>query len=242
MSRLPVPRLSAVALVLLAVTAAACSSGGPSATPTDLLHTSTSAAEATGSVHFAEVTRQGSTTQSLVGALSAPAAWETLVTGGSRFEVRLTGGVVYVRGPAAVLESALGLSRTAATANAGNWISVQSGDAPYSPVVQALSLEGELDPYVPGEPGLHQGATVHVHGHAATPVTGTPSVTVSQGNAGVVTLFVATESPHLPLGGTLVLQKGKVRASRVVAYTNWGKPVTVSAPSGAVPYSSIANS
>ena len=144
--------------------------------------------------------------------------------------------MVYVNGTAAGVQAALGLTAAEAAATGGKWVAVHSGDAPFTSLTQALTLSSELGSYVPVNPGLRELATVHIHGHAATPVTGSPSSTASQGATGSVTLFVSASGPKVPIGATMVLTKGKARETKVVAFTKWGAPVDLSPPAGAVDY------
>jgi hypothetical protein len=196
---------------------------------------STQAATSAGSVHFVQVVTQGSNVTTLKGDLSAPSADETASLGSARLEVRLVDGVIYVLGNQAnLLQNALGLSSASATAAAGHWVSVQPSDTPFSALSNALDLSAELESFVPGKPGLVEQSPVKVHGMHAVRVTGTPSADVRNGAKGTSTFLVNERAPHLPVGATMVLTQGTVKQTRLVAFSDWGKAVVLSAPPGAV--------
>ncbi len=227
--------LLAGALSMAAVVGTAGGAGAAGLSPSDELARSTQAATQSGSVHFVQVVTQGSDTTTLKGELSAPTADETATLGSARLEVRLVGGVIYVVGNQAnLLENALGLSSASATTAVGHWVSVQPSDAPFSALSQALDLSTELNSFVPGKPGLAEQPPVTVHGQRAVRVTGTPSTDVRNGAKGSSTFLVNQRAPHLPVGATMVLTQGKVKQTRLVAFSEWGKAVVVSVPAGAV--------
>jgi hypothetical protein len=82
----------------------------------------------------------------------------------------------------------------------------------------------------------------HFSGHDVVAVQGGPSGQLSAGSTGVVTLFVSTTAPYLPLGATLVVKDstGKLLESSASVYGKWNQKVDPKAPAGATPLSSIA--
>ncbi len=237
------------ALIGLALAAAACGSSGSTSGATSINGTSAvqllkqgeAAADAAGSMHFVDQSRQGHTVQSVVGAVSAPTAEETLTGGSAPLQVALISGVIYIRGSASVLQSALGLSSSVASANAGKWISIAPGDAPFSSLSQSLTVRQELNQYTPSTKKPVTVRSVTLHGHPAYELSGAPSASLTSGATGQSALFVSTQGDHLPLGGALDLKKGTQSLSEVAVFSNWGTPIKLTAPSGAVAYSSIAS-
>jgi hypothetical protein len=206
-----------------------------------LLKDAEGAASRAGTMSFSDNSTAGKVTQSLVGTLSAPTAAESLSTSGQvDLQVELVGTIIYVRAGSQVLEGPLGLPAAAATANAGKWISVQPTDSAFSTLSAQLTLASELDTYVPVS-DLHMGKEVTLAKQKAVPISGRPSSTAAQGaKSGSVALFVSVKAPYLPIGGSLVLaKKGSPELKEVAVFGNWGKKVAVTAPTGAVGYSSL---
>jgi len=223
--------------------AAGCSSAptGPppfsSLRPYAVVQTAVQAANRAGSMHFLDVTTSGKHQVTLIGKISAGAA-EEVVQGTESFEVLLHDATIYVRGSSAFLTSALSLSSAEATAYAGKWISVSSGDNPYEAIAGTLTLEAELNSYLPTSP-LKFGRTIKLHGHRVASVLGTAPASVT-GSGGSNALFVSATGPHYPLGGSLVVTTKNAGYRENAVFSNWGEAVTTSAPSGAVPLSSIS--
>ena len=216
---------------------AAAAGRSPQTSASKLLAQALRAASAAGSVHFVDKSSVGSQSQQLVGAISAPTAGESL-SGVAPLAVELVGGTIYVSGAASSLQRALPISATQAQQVGNKWIMVQSGDTPYQTLAQALSLSSALASFTPTGSTARLGKTAKVGGHKVIPIEGRPS-SLTKGTSGSVALFVSAKAPHLPVGGTLVLANRTQRLNEAVAYTSWGAPVTLSAPTGAVAFSSI---
>ena len=237
-----VPALALVAAVVLA----ACSStpAGPIADPAAVLRTVPAAASHAHTVHVLEYTTAPGFTSTLTGELTASStddAQEHLVQGKSEFDVERVNGDVFLRGPANVIQSILDFSPAQATAYAGKWIALTPGDYLFPRVSDTLDLGAEVRAFIPMGTVQTQ-ATQTLRHTTVVPITGAPSVSVSQGASGSMTLLVNAAAPHLPAGGALVLHKGSRSTSRIVAFTHWGAPIRLSVPPGAVAYRVIATS
>jgi hypothetical protein len=230
-----------VAAGVIAVVVPPAVTGASSLSATTLLNRSLDAAAGAGSVEFVDRSTSGKVTQQLSGAISAPAASETITGNGMPFAVELIDGVVYVQGSANVLETALKLSPTQANPVSGKWISVTSTDSAFSNLTGELTITQSLNEFTPTGPHVHIESTKRINGHTVIPIVGTPKSTVSRGAKGSVALLVSSRSPHLPVGGSLVLAKGKNRLNEVAVFKNWGATVSLIAPTGAVPITSIVN-
>ena len=232
------PSLCLTCLGLAAVTSPA-SASPPSAS--QLLSQSVTAADKAGSMSFNDHTASGKLAQTLTGAISAPTAAETLTTTGMPgLQVMLVGSTIYVQAGASVLQGTLGLPAAASTANAGKWISVQPGDSAFSQLSGQLTLASELNTYIPAT-SLRRGKLTTVAGHRVIPITGRPASTKSnKGQSVSVALYLSPKAPYLPLGGSLVsAQKGTAGVKEIAVFSNWGKTVVLTAPAGAVPFSSL---
>ena len=148
----------------------------------------------------------GKLVQTLTGAISAPTAAESLATTGMpTLQVMLVGTTIYVQAGASVLESTMGLPAAASTANAGKWISVQSGDSAFSQLSGQLTLSSELNTYIPAT-ALRRGKTTTVAGHRVIPITGRPASSSSnKGESVSVAVYLSTKATYLPVGVALDL-------------------------------------
>lgn len=208
-------------------------------TTAQLVAQSVSAANTSGSMHFVDRSTAAKIVTTLSGAVSAPAAAEALSgTGQPPLQVILVNGTAYINAGAQVLQGTLGLPAAAATANAGKWISVQSGDSAFSQIAPQLTISAELNSYVPTS-HLHVGKIEKVAGHRVIPVSGRPATSVAKGNSGAVALLISPTAPHLPVGGSLVLSKTGSTLHEVAVFSDWGQKVSVNAPTGAIPFSSL---
>lgn len=236
-----------VGLVAPCCLAAACGSSGPGLgslsgdSPTQILDLTTTAITADGfSFHFIDESRVGSKTTTLVGDDTAAGSDQVLSGTGSALAVeRQTNATIFVRGAAGALRSALGLSATSAVAHAGEWISLQPGDAPYSNVLAALNPEDELDTYIPTSPYV-LGTPREFHGRSVVGVSGPARSSVADGTGHTVTLYVPTEPPYTPVGATLTFGSGSGAGVEAVVFSRWGKRFNPPLPSSAIAYSSLA--
>lgn len=224
----------------------ACGSSGPDLgslqgdTPQEILALATTSITAkASSFHFIDQTRLGKKTTTLSGDDTDTGADQTLSGSGGALEVvRTADGTLFVRGAAGALVTALSLPQATATAKAGQWISLQSGDAPYSVVAVALDPAKELNSFMPTAP-LQLESPRRFHGHTVVGVVGNAPTSAGNGSGGIATLYVPTESPYTPVGATLTYATNTGQADEAVVFDNWGKRINPAAPTGAVTYSSL---
>ncbi|HVC70606.1 MAG TPA: hypothetical protein VNC61_10185 [Acidimicrobiales bacterium] len=158
---------------------------------------------------------------------------------GSALEVeRRSDRSVYFRGAAGALESALGLSPTIASANTGNWVALQPSDVPYSSVVAALDPQMELNTLVPSAPYTLEDPRTF-HGRTVVGVAGKAQASAVNGTGLVATLYVPTEPPYTPVGGTLSFGSGTTAGVEAVVFSRWGRPQNPPAPATSVTFSSL---
>jgi hypothetical protein len=156
-------------------------------------------------------------------------------------DVVLVDQVVYVRAAASVLEHAVGLSASTATAYAGKWISLHEGDADYQAIVNSLSPTQAIEEFVPQEPDLRVAGAASVGSRGAVAVSGSPSGQVQGGATATSTLFVSTRAPYLPISSTIVVRNAAGRSEERLAsvYGKYNQRVDPIAPQGATPISSL---
>jgi hypothetical protein len=219
---------------------AACGSSPAASSSLNQLRNAVSSAGAAGSASFVESIQTGKQTSTLSGELSATAAYETLSDDGTQLQVELTDNVIYLRGTAPSMASALGLTSQVAQQNAGRWVSVQSSDQPYAGILETLSLPDLLSAFTPASSHSTTYKFVTLKGVRRLAFSGTPSLGTSPGVGANVTLFVPVSGSHNPIGGTSVFVQGQVRTSEAIVFTKWGSAVSVAAPTGARAYSALA--
>jgi hypothetical protein len=233
--------LLGAALVTLSLVGAALPYGGASATQhsraSQLLSDALNAVQEAGSMHFVDKTTVNGTTQTLEGAVSAPTAGETL-TSSAPLQVELVGGLIYVTGDTSALEQALQITSAQAQPYADKWIVVQSSDAPFQLLAQDLTIASTIDEFTPGQKGLKIGKMQQIGRTRAIPITGISS-NLPKGTSSSVALFVSPKAPHIPLGGSLIVANKTGRLSEVAVFNDWGVKVNLTAPTGAVPFSTV---
>jgi hypothetical protein len=209
-----------------------------------LLQAALAAARRSGSFHYVSVSSstgpQGGT-QRTVGDAGPDGGRQVITDGNQRFTVVVTGTSCYIEGNAAALTANLGLSATTAAAHAGRWISLAPADPPYAAVYAAVTASSALADNITMTARQERPVTTAGRRRIRT-VVGviTPVHVAGQTIAikGTATLAVAVAS-HLPIR---YAQRGTVdrqRTTSELTFSRWGERVTVTAPTGAVPYSSL---
>jgi hypothetical protein len=248
--------LAGVLGALMAVTAASCSSGGTTAkssksssptatvgslsgkTAAEILTAATASAKKTGSAHYVLTAVEGSSSQTISGDASETQGQQTVVQGAQKIEVIYTGGVAYVRGNSGGLTSAMGFTAAVAATYANKWIAVHSTDSLFKSIVSAVTLAGTLAQLNPtGD--LTLTAPTTVAGRKAIGVKGGLPGTPQSGVTGTTTLFVAATDPTVPLKFSGTAAEGTEHVVDTGTFTNWGKPLQLVVPAGAVAYSSV---
>jgi hypothetical protein len=149
-------------------------------------------------------------------------------------------GSAYLKGDPAFLENDLGLSASVASAYSGKWISFESSDADYGAVIAGDTLGSALSDATP-QGRLTLTPVRKVDGYSVLGVVGGIGAALTkQGATGSEVLYVSTSSPYLPV--EFVQSETYEGHSDTVAlkFSNWGEKVSVQAPDGAIPFSSIA--
>ena len=239
----PVLIASVASLGLLATS---CSSGGSSSTSSagssaasTLITKSQTAVQTAGSVHFVDVTKIGSKSESLIGDIGPSSAQEVLSVSGSEvLSVVLVSNTIYIKtSSASVLQSALSLSATTAAASVNKWISISSTDKAYSSIAQSLTVNAALSIYYPKSSAASILPSKTVAGVTVTPVTGssTPSTKTTE-----QTTVYLNQKTSLPVTASLVAKSGSTTETKQAVFTKWGDPITITAPADSVTYASLA--
>ncbi len=236
-----------VALVALIATSCSSGSGGAQTasigslsgkTAAQILTAATAAAKKTGSAHYVLSAVEGASSQTITGDASETEGQQTVAQGSQNIQVIYVGGIAYVRGDSGGLTSAMGLSATVATTYANKWIAVHSTDSLFKSIVSAVTLAGTLAQLNPtGKLTLTDPTTVA--GRAAVGVKGGLPGTPQSGVTGTTTLYVAASQPTVPLKFSGTAQEGSQKVKDTGTFTDWGKALKLTAPTGAVAFSSL---
>jgi hypothetical protein len=232
-------------LVVLLVTASsviasAVDASARSLTPTahELLAAALQASQAAGSLNFVAKTTSGKTTEVVQGAVSAPTASETVTGLGTPFEVELIGHEVYVRGDQAVLEHSLQLTATEAAGLVGKWVSVQSTDSAFTSLVSSLTITSVLNSFIASH-NLRKEKKTKVGGRSVIPLVGQATTGASHGAKGSAALLISAKKPHLPVGGSVVVAKGRHETREIAVFKDWGVTVKLMPPTDATTVVSV---
>jgi hypothetical protein len=168
------------------------------------------------------------------------------------YEVIVVDSMAYMKADAMALESLLGVSPGLAQSLADRWISFAPSDAPYKATAADVTTDTTWnDPSNSMTDDLPQ-TPVSVSGLFTRNGTSVQSVTYSlhgsdtaddASYSGSETATFAATDPHLPsaiaerLTGTASGQASTDTAQ--VTFSQWGEPVSVKAPTGSIPYSSL---
>jgi hypothetical protein len=243
---------------VIALTAASCGSSGTTAKGTDhpktvstadvgslkaktgaqILKAATTAATHAGSTHYELSAVEGTSTQTISGDASPTEGRQVVAQGTQHIQVVYVGGVAYVQGNAAGLASAMGFATAVATNYANKWIAVHTGDGPFKSIVSAVTLAGTLAQLNPTSP-LTVTAPTTVAGRQVVGVKGGLPGPPQSGVTGHTTLFVAASDPTVPLEFSGTAAQGSQHVVDKGTFTDWGKPLKLTAPAGSVPFSSV---
>ncbi|HTZ08570.1 MAG TPA: hypothetical protein VMB72_05845 [Acidimicrobiales bacterium] len=206
--------------------------------PTQVIAAAEAAAKAAGSVRYVLVARDGSQTQTIQGVAGTDEAQQTVTEGTQKVSVTYVGGVAYVQGNAGGLASAMGLSSSVAAQYAGKWIAIQSTDSLHKSIVQAVTLTATLSQLIPTAP-LEFASPTTIGGRQALAVKGSLPKGTASGVSGSTTLYVAASKPVVPLRFTGSASTG---VSDTCTFSQWGTAISLTAPTGAIPFSSLPKS
>lgn len=152
--------------------------------------------------------------------------------GAEHFTLLLVGATVYFQGNTPAIEDQLGVAAANAPKLAGKWVSVVSGNGPYTVLQPGITVGDQAQemPLIPT--GL---APLTTTGAPATRILG--SVRDQAGNSHPAHLDLVTASA-IPLSYVAGFTGGTTTAT----FSQWGTAPSVNAPSGAVAWSSLVTS
>jgi hypothetical protein len=150
--------------------------------------------------------------------------------GAEQFTLLLLGSTVYFQGNAPAVEDQLGVTTATAASVAGKWVSVKSGDGPYSVLQPGITTQSQA-----GEMPLTAESSAKVTGPGGAAATKITGVVPASANvpAGTGTLLIASSS-DLPITYTSTVSAGGTTLTFSTTFSNWGTAPSVSAPTGTV--------
>lgn len=235
-----------VSLVVLALLAAACGSGGgatatgalASKTARQVLTSALAAAKKSGTVHFRLLGTESGHTESIVGDASDGDGREIITAGTVKIEALVVNGAAYVEGNVGGLEDQMELSATNAATYAGKWISVATTDSPYASLTRAVTLASTLSELQPTG-ALSLTAATTKAAHAVIGVHGGLPGPATKGTTGSATLYVSTSDPTVPIVFDATQTTSGTKETSVGTFSKWGKPLNLVAPTNTVAFSSL---
>ncbi|HAM01394.1 MAG TPA: hypothetical protein DCQ30_04085 [Acidimicrobiaceae bacterium] len=224
--------------------------GGTPATARQLVRASLADARAAGSFHYVSSSISSSATTSNVsqvtdGDAASQSGRQVITLSGDTFDVVVAGATAYFRGDAAAMVVNLGIPIGVAEAHARQWIALVAGEAPYQSVEVAVTTASALDQNITFS-ALEDLGSTRVDGTQTTAIEGRMRPVDGQPARGTATLYVSTSRHPLPVryveSGTVGSGSKASRLRFSMTFSSWGESVGVSAPAGAIPFTSLGAS
>jgi hypothetical protein len=158
--------------------------------------------------------------------------------GAEHFNLVLVGATVYFQGNAPAIEDQLGVPAATAPALVNKWVSVVTGNGPYSVLQPGITVADQQTEVPMVATGTSPATTAA--GTAVTRITGT---TPAQNGvpAGMV-FFDVLPTSNIPVDYQSTLSANGVVQTTSVTFSQWGTAVALAAPSGAVAWSTLGAS
>ena len=203
-----------------------------------LYRQSLAAANASAGFHYLAVTTGDSSNQKFVGDAGQAAGTQVITLdstyGSEQFTLVLVGGTVYFQGNGPALRDQLGVPAANTAGLAGKWISVASGDGPYGVIAPGITVTDQVQ-----ETLLAPTSTQTISGGGVR-VLGT--VTTLQGATGGSGHLDVDAGSHLPTAYVASFTSSGTSTTSTTTFSSWGTAPSVTAPAGAVAWSTLGAS
>jgi hypothetical protein len=227
---------------------AACSSSPPAATTqvgalagktaAEVISAATTATDAAATAHYVLRATQANESETITGDAGRSSGQQAITDGSLHIQVILVGGVAYVQGNAQSLTTMISLPKASSQKYAGRWIAVHSSDSLYPSISESVILQSAIAQLIPSGTLKFTGLRT-VQGRQVIGVRGGLPGGAQSGLSGTATLYVATSRPTVPLAYDEEVSNGKQHGQDTGTFSNWGAPLHLSAPTGAVPFSTV---
>ena len=223
------------------------STGADKAAAGRLLRTSLAAAEKAGSFHYVASSvssppNSSTLSQLTVGDAGVASGRQVITISTHTFDVVVVGTTAFFEGDAASMEASLDVPSSVAQSYAGKWISLVPGDAPYQSVEVAVTTSSALQQNITFSATAELPAS-KIGREQVVGLRGPITNVQGESAKGTATLYVTAGARHLPLRyveqGTLGSGKQASKLKFSLTFSGWGEPVPVTAPAGAVAFSSL---
>ncbi len=235
----------AVAFLTRAHTQTPTSNGGPTALPTNappspalsLYQKALAAMRAAPGFHYMSVSN-GPEPETFVGDAGVSGGRQditfTTSYGAEKFTLLLVGGTVYFEGNTAAIEDQLGVVTAKAAALQNKWVSVVSGNGPYTVLQPGITVADQVNElqFVP-----QSTQATNIGGTAATKIVG--SIPASNGNPASTVQLDVLPTSNIPVDYTTSFTVSGSSITNTTTFSQWGTAPTVTAPSGAVAWSTL---
>jgi hypothetical protein len=157
--------------------------------------------------------------------------------GSEHFTLLLVGATVYFQGNTPAVEDQLGVAAANASKLAGKWVSVVSGNGPYRVLQPGITVADQAQemPLVPSRL-----APVTTTGAPATRIVGSVPTQAGTSQPAHLDLNTASAIPLSYVAGFIV--GNGTTGTTTTTFSQWGTAPSVSAPSGAVAWSTLVTS
>jgi hypothetical protein len=237
----------AVGLPLALLSGSSAPPPSPSSAPISpaaqqLLRSALAGATRAGSFHYVSTFTSQASTQSTIGDAGPNSGKQVITIDTHTFTVLVIGSACYFQGDTNSMVDQLGVSAATASTHAGQWISLAPTDSPYGSVYAAVTAPAALSDNIAFKPQQDLGTSI-AHGRRVHGIAGAMTDVSANGQTlhaqGIAHLEVRAARSHLPVRYS---ERGTINGQRtdfVMAFSRWGEPVNISAPPGAVAWSSL---
>jgi hypothetical protein len=158
--------------------------------------------------------------------------------GAEQFNLVLIGPTVYFQGNAPALEDQLGVPASHAPALVNKWVSVATGNGPYQ-ILQPGITTSDQKTEVPMTPASMTQTTT-TSGTAVTRIVGT--IPAQDGVPAATVFFDVEPDNSIPVDYGSTLSANGVTQTTAVTFSQWGVAPTLTAPAGAVAWTTLGAS
>jgi hypothetical protein len=145
--------------------------------------------------------------------------------------------MAYIQGDASFLEDVVQMGRDDAIKYAGQWIAVPSSSSEYANAASGLTLSELITNVTPTAP-LSLTKLTTIDGKSVVGVSGGLAPWANQ-YSGTLVLYVSTAAPYLPVADVVRGTNATDKLTGTDHMSDYGEPVTVTAPANSIPISSI---
>jgi hypothetical protein len=188
------------------------------------------------SVHYNSSSTESTQTLVESGDAGPASATQTVTMGQGTISILVIGGISYIKGNSAGLESLAGLSSSQAGEAAGQWIAFSTNNTAFAPVVEGVrstDIAKELALKAP----LSLGKTRTLDGESVEAIDGTQSFGKKSQH---VVLYVRARGTHVPVEEDSVNSKGQHTDAEHIIYSKWGEQIRPKAPTATISVGSIS--